>query len=74
MKEAVLNDKGVVLYGQLGVAASKSYPVHGHANVGADDGDAARKVCNGAEEVAKQNDYTVSFYQEADECPLHEDQ
>lgn len=59
------------LYRQFGVLAAHARPVNSHANIRTDNGDSARKACNGTEKVPKQDDYAVAFYQEADKGPFH---
>lgn len=61
------------LYGQLGIGAGDAQAVDGKANVRSDNGDPARKACDCAEKVAKENHDAVSLDQEADKRPAEED-
>lgn len=59
---------------QLGVPPPQPRPVHGHADVRADDGYVPREPGDGAEEVPEEDEYAVELDTEADERPPHEDE
>ncbi len=62
------------LYGELSIGAGDAQAIDGKANVRSDDGDPARKACDCAEEVAKENHDAVALDQEADKRPADEDE